>query len=142
MGAGYMPPVDGAAFSMMSHKLFGKLDRDHDRRLTQQEVRDSGVLRKTGLSKSDEEEETQFKAMDTNRDGYVSEAESTIFFSQAMAGSGRVAAAIAMMIAEYDPEAEEAEPKPEELGARAKADEASYAAEAKGEAGGKVSMKA
>lgn len=98
--------ADGAGISMMSHRLFRKLDHDHNSRVSQDEMMRSGVLRKTGLAKSDEEEKKVFATIDANKDGVVSEAESNIFFSQVMAGSPQAMAAIAMMLA-GEPDEEE-----------------------------------
>ena len=142
-------PVDGAGISMMSRRLFRKMDRNHDSLVTPEEMKRSGVLRKTGVAKTDDEEKAVFKTIDANKDGVVSQGESSIFFSNLMAGSPQAMAAIAMMLAnepdEDEPLARTAaradghKPAPAEAGDRAKA-AAAYGRDA--ESGARYSAKA
>ena len=65
----------------LARKLFARLYGNQDNRVSLQEVKHSGILRKLGQARSDAEEKEVFETADTNRDGVLSRGESFAFFN-------------------------------------------------------------
>lgn len=83
----------------LARKLFARLDGNQDNRVSLQEVKHSGILRKLGQARSDAEEKQVFETADTNRDGVLSRGESFAFFNGLMQGSPEILALITMLVA-------------------------------------------
>ena len=109
-------PQVAAMASDLSRRLFDKLDRDHDGRVTRQEMHDAGILKKVGVARTDEEETRTFDGIDANHDDSLSESESFSYFSSLMQASPEALVAITAELAK-DPEEERS---PEELANRLK----------------------
>jgi hypothetical protein len=92
--AGLAPQIAG-----LTRKLFARLDGNQDNRVSLQEVKHSGILRKLGQARSDAEEKAVFDKADTNRDGVLSRGESFAFFNGLMQGSPEALALITMLVA-------------------------------------------
>lgn len=91
---GLAPQIAG-----LTRKLFARLDGNQDNRVTLQEVKHSGILRKLGQARSDAEETAVLEKADTNRDGVLSRGESFVFFSGLMQGSPAILALITLLVA-------------------------------------------
>jgi len=123
-------PAGAARFApqiaQLHRKLFARLDGDRDNRLSFGEMRDSGILRKTGVARTDAEEKAAFEKADTNHDGTLSRGESFDLFNGLMQGSAQVLALITALVgADEDPAVE-----PRESARAAAEREAEEAAEA------------
>ena len=122
-------PAGAARFApqiaQLHRKLFARLDGDRDNRLSFGEMRDSGILRKTGVARTDAEEKAAFDKADTNHDGVLSRGESFDLFNGLMQGSAQVLALITALVgADEDPAAQPSE------GAQAAAEQAAADREA------------
>ncbi len=113
-------PQVAAMASDLSRRLFDKLDKDHDGRVTRQEMHDAGILKKVGVARTDEEETKAFDGIDANHDDSLSESESFSYFSSLMQASPEALVAITAELAR-DPEDERS---PEELANRLKQEQA------------------
>lgn len=109
-------PQVAAMASDLSRRLFDKLDKDHDGRVTRQEMHDAGILKKVGVARTDEEETRTFDGIDANHDDALSESESFSYFSSLMQASPEALVAITAELSK-DPEDERS---PEELANRLK----------------------
>ena len=101
-------PAGAARFApqiaQLHRKLFARLDENRDNRLSLGEMRDSGILRKTGVARTDAEEKAAFDKADTNHDGVLSRGESFDLFNGLMQGSAQVLALITALVgADEDP---------------------------------------
>jgi len=109
---------DMATISRLHRKLFDKLDANHDGRVSAREMKESGVLRKVGVSHSDEEDRRVFETIDTDKDGALSAGESFGFFASLMSNSPEALIAITAMTAREP----DRRPSAEALGAEADLD--------------------
>jgi hypothetical protein len=118
--SGVLNGVKGAMPGKVCHKLFRKMDRNHDGIVSRDEARQSGAFRFLQIAQTNDDEKKVFDKIDANHDGGLSEAESTAFFTTAFAQSKKMFALATLFVADVPDDDEEtarttAKKKPDSL---------------------------
>jgi hypothetical protein len=119
-GAGTVP-LKGVMPGKVCHKLFKKMDRNHDGVVSRDEARQSGVFKFLDIAKTADEEKKVFDKIDSNHDGGMSEGESTAFFSELFARSKKAFALATLFVADVpDDDEDKARKSAKDKAAKAK----------------------
>jgi hypothetical protein len=113
-GSSSVSSIGGGGSGKVCHKLFRKMDRNHDGVVTRDEARQSGAFRFLQIAQSNDDEKKVFDKIDTNHDGSLTESESTAFFTKAFAQSKQLLALATLFVADVPDDDKAAVPSPKE----------------------------
>ena len=103
---GTTPDASGAAnpLAIIHRKLFARMDRDQDNRVTLRELRASGLLRKVVPELNETAETNIFDHADVDGDGVLSRAEAHTLFQRIMRAPGAETILAALVANDPDPD--------------------------------------